>query len=82
MALSPADVLAGLKEIVEEVAGVSASQIELDKNFTEDLDVDSLSMVEVIVAAEERFGVKIPDDAVTDLATVGDAVNFIVNAAK
>jgi acyl carrier protein len=82
MALSAADVLAGLKEIVEEVAGVSASQIELDKNFTEDLDVDSLSMVEVVVAAEERFGVKIPDDAVTDLATVGDAVNFIVNAAK
>ena len=82
MALSPADVLAGLKEIVEEVAGVSASQIELDKNFTDDLDVDSLSMVEVVVAAEERFGVKIPDDAVTDLATVNDAVNFIVNAAK
>jgi acyl carrier protein len=82
MALSPADVLAGLKEIVEEVAGVSASQIELDKNFTDDLDVDSLSMVEVVVEAEERFGVKIPDDAVTDLATVGDAVNFIVNAAK
>jgi acyl carrier protein len=82
MALSAADVLAGLKEIVEEVAGVSASQIELDKNFTDDLDVDSLSMVEVVVAAEERFGIKIPDDAVTDLATVGDAVNFIVNAAK
>lgn len=82
MALSPADVLAGLKEIVEEVAGVSASQIELDKNFTDDLDVDSLSMVEVVVAAEERFGIKIPDEAVTDLATVGDAVNFIVNAAK
>ena len=82
MALSPADVLAGLKEIVEEVAGVSASQIELDKNFTDDLDVDSLSMVEVVVAAEERFGVKIPDDAVTDLVTVGDALNFIVNAAK
>jgi acyl carrier protein len=82
MALSQADVLAGLKEIVEEIAGVSASLIELDKNFTEDLDVDSLSMVEVVVAAEERFGVKIPDEAVTDLATVGDAVNFIVNAAK
>jgi len=82
MALSQADVLAGLKEIVEEVAGVSASQIELDKNFTDDLDVDSLSMVEVVVAAEERFGVKIPDEAVTDLVTVGDAVNFIVNAAK
>ena len=81
MALSQADVLAGLKEIVEEVAGVSPSLIELDKNFTDDLEVDSLSMVEVVVAAEERFGVKIPDEKVTELATVGDAVNFIVNAA-
>ncbi|MFM7860177.1 MAG: acyl carrier protein [Candidatus Nanopelagicaceae bacterium] len=81
MALNEADVLAGLKEIVEEVAGVPAASIELGKNFTEDLDVDSLSMVEVVVAAEERFGVKIPDDQVSELATVGDAVNFIVKAS-
>ena len=81
MALSQADVLAGLKEIVEEVAGVPAASVELGKNFTEDLDVDSLSMVEVVVAAEERFGVKIPDDQVADLATVGDAVDFIVKAS-
>ena len=82
MSLSPDAVLAGLKEIVEEYAGIPAASIELGKNFTDDLDVDSLSMVEVVVAAEERFGVKIPDDKVTELATVGDAVNFIVNAAK
>jgi acyl carrier protein len=82
MALAQADVLAGLKEIVEEVAGIPAATVEMDKNFTDDLDVDSLSMVEVVVAAEERFGVKIPDDSVTDLVTVGDAVNFIVNASK
>ena len=81
MALTQADVLAGLKEIVEEVAGIPAASIELDKNFADDLEVDSLSMVEVVVAAEERFGVKIPDDQVTELKTVGDAVNFIVNAA-
>ena len=81
MALNEADVLAGLKEIVEEVAGVPAASIELGKNFTEDLDVDSLSMVEVVVAAEERFGVKIPDDQASELATVGDAVNFIVKAS-
>ena len=82
MALAQADVLAGLKEIVEEVAGIPAAAVEMDKNFTDDLDVDSLSMVEVVVAAEERFGVKIPDESVTDLVTVGDAVNFIVNASK
>ena len=82
MALSHNEVLAGIKEIVEEVAGVSPSEIEMEKSFTDDLDVDSLSMVEVIVAAEERFGIKIPDDEVTKMATVADAVNFIVDAAK
>jgi acyl carrier protein len=82
MALTQADVLAALKEIVEEVAGIPAASIELDNNFSHDLEVDSLSMVEVVVAAEERFGIKIPDEKVTDLATVGDAVNFIVDAAK
>ncbi len=49
MALTQADVLAGIKEIVEEVAGIPAASIEMDKNFTDDLDVDSLSMVEVVV---------------------------------
>jgi acyl carrier protein len=82
MALSHNEVLAGIREIVEEVAGVSPSEIEMDKSFTDDLDVDSLSMVEVVVAAEERFGIKIPDDEVTKMATVADAVNFIVSAAN
>jgi acyl carrier protein len=54
----------------------------MNKSFTDDLDVDSLSMVEVVVAAEERFGIKIPDDEVTKMATVADAVNFIVSAAN
>jgi len=81
MALSQDVVLAGIKDIVVEVAGIDAGKIAMDKKFTDDLDVDSLSMVEVVVAAEERFGVKIPDDQVAELATVGDAVNFIVKAS-
>ena len=79
MALSQDAVLAGIKEIVVEVAGIDASKVTMDKKFTDDLDVDSLSMVEVVVAAEEKFGVKIPDDEVTKMATVGDAVNYIVS---
>lgn len=82
MAITEQEVLAGIKEIVEEVAGVPSSDIEMSKNFTDDLDVDSLSMVEVVVAAEERFGIKIPDDQVAGMLTVGDAVNFIVKAAN
>ncbi|MGH3487631.1 MAG: acyl carrier protein [Actinopolymorphaceae bacterium] len=71
------EIRAGLAEIVNEVAGIPAEDIQLDKSFTDDLDVDSLSMVEVVVAAEEKFGVKIPDDEVKNLKTVGDAVTFI-----
>ncbi|CAB4681801.1 unannotated protein [freshwater metagenome] len=81
MAHSVDEVLAGLAEIVEEVAGIPASSVLMDKSFTDDLDVDSLSMVEVVVAAEEKFGCKIPDDDVKNLVTVGDAVNYIVKAA-
>ena len=78
MALTQAEVLAGVKEIVVEIAGIDAALVEMDKKFNEDLEVDSLSMVEVIVASEEKFGVKIPDEEVTKMETVADAVNFIV----
>ena len=77
MAQSQEEILKGLAEIVEEVAGIDAAEVTLEKSFTGDLDVDSLTMVEVVVAAEEKFGVKIPDDAVKDLSTVGDAVGYI-----
>ena len=69
-----------LADIVNEVAGIPAEDVQLDKSFTDDLDVDSLSMVEVVVAAEEKFDVRIPDDAVKDLKTVGDAVSYIEKA--
>src|SRR4029079_9897646 len=71
------EVLEGLAEIVNEIAGIPTEAVELDKSFTDDLDVASLSMVEVVVAAEERFDVKIPDDEVKNLKTVGDAAAFI-----
>ena len=51
------EIRADLAEIVNEVAGIDADDVQLDKSFVDDLDVDSLSMVEVVVAAEEKFGV-------------------------
>jgi acyl carrier protein len=74
------EITEGLAEILEEVAGVNPDDVAEDKSFTEDLDVDSLSMVEVVVAAEEKFGVKIPDDEVPNLKTVGDAVSYVARA--
>jgi len=74
------EIRAGLAEILEEVAGVLPADVSINKSFTEDLDVDSLSMVEIALAAEERFGVKIPDDELANLKTVGDAVTYIEKA--
>ena len=48
-----------------------------EKSFVDDLDIDSLSMVEIAVQAEDKFGVKIPDDQLAQLKTVGDAVDYI-----
>ena len=74
------EIQSDLATIVEEIAGVPAADVQPDKEFIADLDVDSLSMVEVVVAAEEKFDVKIPDDEVKNLKTVGDAVSFIASA--
>jgi acyl carrier protein len=48
-----------------------------EKSFVDDLDIDSLSMVEIAVQAEDRFGVKIPDDQLAQLKHVSDAVDYI-----
>lgn len=74
------DIKDGLAAILEEVAGVLPADVSEDKSFTDDLDVDSLSMVEIALAAEERFDVKIPDDELANLKTVGDAVSYISKA--
>jgi acyl carrier protein len=71
------EIRSGLASILEEVADVSPDDVSDEKSFTDDLDVDSLSMVEVAMAAEEKFGVKIPDDELPKLKTVGDAVTYI-----
>jgi acyl carrier protein len=77
MAHSEQEILDGLAEIVNLEAGNDVEDVQLDKSFTDDLDIDSLSMMTIVVEAEEKFGVKIPDDEVKNLKTVRDAVNFI-----
>src|SRR5271156_1734295 len=71
------EILEGLAEIVEEIAGVPAADVTPGKSFVDDLDIDSLAMVEIAVAAQDKFGVEIPDDQLKDLATVQDVVNFV-----
>jgi acyl carrier protein len=71
------EILEGLATIVNEVAGVPVEDVQTEKSFVDDLDIDSLSMVEVVMAAEDKWGVKIPDSEVKNLKTVGDAVSYI-----
>ncbi len=75
------EIRSDLAEIVNEVAGTDTDDVQLDKSFVDDLDIDSLSMVEIVVAAEEKFNCSIPDDEVKNLKTVGDAVAFIERAS-
>jgi acyl carrier protein len=74
------EILEGLASIVNEVAGTPVADITPEKAFVDDLDIDSLSMVEVVMAAEDKFGVSIPDGEVKNLRTVGDAVAYIEKA--
>ncbi len=71
------NILEELAAILNEVADVKPEDVTLDKSFVDDLDVDSLSMVEVAMAVEEKFGAKIPDEQLSELKTVGDAVTYI-----
>ena len=80
MASSEQEILSGLAEIVNEETGLPVDSVEPSKSFTDDLDIDSLSMMTIVVNAEEKFGVRIPDDDVKNLTTVGDAVSYIQQA--
>ena len=79
MAQSEQEILAGLAEIVNEETGLDPAEVLADKSFTDDLDIDSLSMMTIVVNAEEKFGVRIPDEEGKNLTTVGDAVSFIAS---
>jgi acyl carrier protein len=74
------EILTGLAEIVNEETGLETEEVQLDKSFTDDLDIDSISMMTIVVNAEEKFDVKIPDEEVKNLKTVNDAVEFIAAA--
>ena len=77
MAVSQEEIIAGIAEIIEEVTGIEPSEVTPEKSFVDDLDIDSLSMVEIAVQTEDKYGVKIPDEDLAGLRTVGDVVSYI-----
>ena len=72
-----AEVESQIIEIICEQLDVEASEVDASKSFMDDLGADSLAIVELVLALEEKFDVKIPDDEVDGLQTVGHAVSYI-----
>lgn len=66
-----------LQSIVAEQLGVEPDQVVREAEFVQDLNADSLDMVELVMSLEEEFGVEISDDEVENLRTVGDVVDYI-----
>ena len=70
-------VLDQIKEILKDTMEIDESKITLDAKLKEDLELDSLDSVELIMSAEEEFGIEIPDEDVMNFKTVNDIVNYI-----
>jgi acyl carrier protein len=73
-----ADVLTAVKESAVEVLGVGADTVVEEASFKDDLDADSLDLVELVMALEERFEVTIPEEELGDITTVGQAVDVVL----
>ena len=70
-------ILEQVKEIIANQMGVSADEINAGTSLKDDLQADSLDVVELVMAAEEKFGVEIDEEAVISMVTVGDVVSYI-----
>lgn len=76
------EILAKVKSVVSEKLNVGEDQVTADAKFVEDLGADSLDQVELIMALEDEFDLKIPEEDAEKLSTIGAAVDFILTKAQ
>jgi acyl carrier protein len=72
------EIFAKVKGLIVEQLGVDEDKVTLEANFREDLEADSLDLVELIMAFEEEFGGEISDEEAQEITTVGQAVDYLV----
>ncbi len=71
-----------VKEVVVEQLNVNPDEVKEESKFVEDLGADSLDVVELVMALEEKFDIEIPDEAAEKITNVSDAIKFIENIQK
>ncbi len=72
------EALAALREVAVEVLSVEPDTVVEDARFKEDLDADSLDLVELVMGLEERFDISVPEEDLEDVGTVGQAVDLVL----
>ena len=77
-----AQALDTLKEVAAEVLSVDPDQVTEAARFKEDLDADSLDLVELVMGLEERFDIEVPEEDLEGVTTVGQAVDLVLSKAK
>ena len=80
--MSDSAIEAKVKEIIIEQLDANAEDIRPEASFIDDLQADSLAVVELVLALEENFDIKIPDDEVDQIRTVGDAIKYISDRSR
>lgn len=71
-----------VQSLVAEQLNVGVDQVTMEAEFVKDLGADSLDVVELVMALEEKFGIEIPDEQAEKIVTVGDVVKFVETNKK
>jgi acyl carrier protein len=74
------DITTRLFEVFEQITGLPASAFQRDRRLSEDLQVDSLTMIELAVAIQDELDVAVADESIKSLVTVGDVIDLVVQA--